>query len=800
MRVSHLADYIVAGEWLVVAAATPVLLFPLLSPGLTAAVLVVLVLTWLLRLMRRKEAWPVTAFNGLIFLLLLAIGVGSLLTVAPQWTIPKLSGVILGLAIFRAVSFTLKERKHVAWAIAVYIAATTGFMLLGFMGTYWEAKKIVMLDRMLQEVIPRLSFFTPELPGGYVNPNQLASIPLFTFPLMLALSIDIGSLSKKRFLTFGVVVILMALSLFVLILSQSRSAWLGGGMATLIVVSHGLLARKNYRRVQIASPLIMLAVVLVIGLLVLASSHFSLAKLFFFDQKAGIPLAGRREAWRHALWILQDFPFTGIGLGMFRVIAPALYPFIFFIPQRLLSDAHNTFLQVGMDTGILGLVSYLGILVVAISLGLRAAHSPDPFIEALGIGVTATLIGIHTYGLLNATALGAKPGIFLWFLLALAGRLGTVPPSPGVRAEVRNYPLPRRSMRPHLAALAFSALLLIGVRADRHTWYSFGKKLALLVQVSPPPERVCLPVESYGTTLRTLHGPMSLFASLTDSKSLVTPTKASAIESAHMALLYMRCAKHLTQEQRERILQYVDAHIDERLAGQLIKLYRLWKPPLPQKMAIAILSTLVAHAPSHPHGNLELARLHYAAKEWNKAIPYAHAIVAASLPRQLHFMRLEAYKILVSSLLKTQQWERAAEIIEEMQRTSCGVKGTIVQKCEVLVESLQEQLRQERMREFRSNLTASRKAFEGKQWAQAIHYAQRVINVDLTEAPPTYTSMQITAYRILIQSLVRQQKCNQAQSVWQELKTRYRGLSGKALLTYQRVLESTDKQLQRCRR
>jgi len=59
-------------------------------------------------------------------------------------------------------------------------------------------------------------------------------------------------------------------------------------------------------------------------------------------------IEGRLEIWNRALAMIQDFPITGIGMGLFGKFADELYPFIHYSPGSI-PHAHNVFLQVAVD-------------------------------------------------------------------------------------------------------------------------------------------------------------------------------------------------------------------------------------------------------------------------------------------------------------------------------------------------------------------------------------------------------------------------------------------------------------------
>jgi uncharacterized membrane protein len=46
----------------------------------------------------------------------------------------------------------------------------------------------------------------------------------------------------------------------------------------------------------------------------------------------------------------------------------------------------------------------------------------------LGIGIVGSLVAFHVYGLTDAIALGAKPGVAFWMILALSAALWRTSP------------------------------------------------------------------------------------------------------------------------------------------------------------------------------------------------------------------------------------------------------------------------------------------------------------------------------------------------------------------------------------
>ena len=98
-----------------------------------------------------------------------------------------------------------------------------------------------------------------------------------------------------------------------------------------------------------------------------------------------ISLESRVEIWNRAQYAIADFPFTGTGLGTFREVVWLLYPLFTIPPGKDIAHAHNIFLQTALDLGLLGLVAYLALLLVAGTVCWRTTRRGDFFARRVAI-------------------------------------------------------------------------------------------------------------------------------------------------------------------------------------------------------------------------------------------------------------------------------------------------------------------------------------------------------------------------------------------------------------------------------
>jgi putative inorganic carbon (HCO3(-)) transporter len=419
-------------EWLGVALAAPLLLFPTLRPGLTAVALVVLAALWLLCWFARGEPWPVTLFNGALLLFAITIPVAVWASAFPPVTLPKATGLVLGLAAFRALVLAVRDRRSLSLAVTALCLVGGAIVAVGLAGVAWPAKVSVL--GVLTERIPRLIASLPGLAAAGISPNQLAGALTLYLPLAVALAWGWRHFRRESvpFLLPAANVVFACLVAGALVLTQSRSGWIGGAAGLLSLVTlWGLSDRRRWMRaLSAALPALALVIVLVVLLYVgpeaVGEALYGVTEESIETVAGVVSLQGRIEIWNRALYAIQDFPFTGCGLGTFRRVVHILYPLFLIPPDTDVAHAHNIFLQTALDLGLPGLIAYLALLGIAMTACWRCAHRGGPLVRATALGLAAGLVGLHVYGLADAVALGSKPGVAFWFALGLTAALPNV--------------------------------------------------------------------------------------------------------------------------------------------------------------------------------------------------------------------------------------------------------------------------------------------------------------------------------------------------------------------------------------
>ncbi|HEX3109288.1 MAG TPA: O-antigen ligase family protein [Thermoanaerobaculia bacterium] len=391
----------VSGEWIALAILSPFFFFPPIgNPVLT--VILVLPAVWIVPAVAGRELVPLTAFNGSLALLLLAVLASLSASFDVLFSAPKVLGVIFGVAVFFALVRTIRERASLDFVVRAFSVAGGLLALVGLLGTDWIHKIVVL--RSITSRLPAVIRGVPGQAEGF-QPNAIAGALVMFIPLQFALATGETSLRQRRahwamFFISGVT----------LLLTQSRGGYLGLAVGCLA------WAMWHSRRSRLFA-----GVSLLFAAIAVAPLWHRIAPFVFGSIGAGVAtdVDSRFELWSRAISMIADFPITGVGMNGFRRVMPAMYPVLLTPLNVDVAHAHNHLLQVALDVGLPGLVAYLALWCGAAALLTGTYRRQDRRGRWIVSGLAAGMIAYFTFGASDAIALGAKVGIFFWVVLGL---------------------------------------------------------------------------------------------------------------------------------------------------------------------------------------------------------------------------------------------------------------------------------------------------------------------------------------------------------------------------------------------
>jgi putative inorganic carbon (HCO3(-)) transporter len=357
---------------------------------------------WPVRWLAHGEPTVRTPGDWAAGLLIVTIPTTLWATALPEITRTQALWLLMGLALFYAVvNWTSSTARTILAAGGLVTAGLALAVLAPFLEGLPVGSGVIAAGSSL--ILGHIS--------NAVNPNVIAGALALLAPLAIALWIF--PLPRRCLWARVLGGVAGSLMVGVIALTASRGAWMGTLAAILVLI--GLRWRWGW----LALPLGLLAALLAVWRI--GIDHAVDAAL---ATRALGGAAQRVEIWSRAIDMLQDFPFTGIGMGAFKQVANLLYPFFLAGPDAEIPHAHNIFLQVGVDLGLPGLIAWLALLILACVCAWlvyrRGRGRNGSLLTGLGAGLLAGQVALVVHGLTDAATWGTRPAVIVWAIWGLA--------------------------------------------------------------------------------------------------------------------------------------------------------------------------------------------------------------------------------------------------------------------------------------------------------------------------------------------------------------------------------------------
>lgn len=382
---------------------------------------------WLARWLGRGHLTVRTPLDWPAVVFLLMIPVTFYTTTDRQTTFAQVSRLVAGLALAYGIVNWGQGPSHVALLGMGLTGVGLGLALIAPVTVAWFSRvKSFLIPAQVYDALPTLVSDT-------IHPNLMAGalVMLLPFPLATLLlspsrfqSVEnqvpgflaqVLDRSWFRLLWHGMAASLMSGAL---LLTKSRAGWGAAAVAVLIILV------RRWRFFLWSIPIGLLSV----GLLMW---RVGISQLLDWVSTGGVVSGwdGRVEIWSRAIYMIQDFPFTGVGVGTFQRIANVLYPFFLAGPDAEIPHAHNLLLQVGVDLGIPGLLAFLAILLLTLWSAFSSvrfyAQTGEQSLAAMAWGGLASLVGMVVHGMMHASTWVVGRAAFLpWAVMGILFALG----------------------------------------------------------------------------------------------------------------------------------------------------------------------------------------------------------------------------------------------------------------------------------------------------------------------------------------------------------------------------------------
>ncbi len=250
--------------------------------------------------------------------------------------------------------------------------------------------------------------------GTFGQPNPFGGFMGLVAPIALMGALGYGwralSAPRSRWLNhdLGLAVFYLLSSVIILIgilMSWSRGAWIGLG-AAIVVTLFAIPRNAKWGSLFLGGAVFVLLLLWVTGVVprsVVDRLSNSTQEFFAFEDVRGVDITPENYAvverlahWQAALNMASAHPLLGIGLGNFEVVYPNYRLLNWFEP---LGHAHNYYLNILAEAGVLGLLAYGNVWSFIMALSWRGRRHPDILSRFVLVGLLGAWVylAVHSF-------------------------------------------------------------------------------------------------------------------------------------------------------------------------------------------------------------------------------------------------------------------------------------------------------------------------------------------------------------------------------------------------------------------
>jgi len=372
-----------------------------IAPGVSNTVIGVMIGAFFLEKIIKKEKLCTLSLQVIIFGVFIVIGALSFInTVSVKESINGMVKIFKFFFIFLVCSESIKDREHFK-KIAISVACAISLIGIDALWQLFSGKDFIR-GNVIQEAIG-LARASASFPGSNAMGVYLTGLT----PLIAGLALFSTRLKSRVFFTLAA--LMGSIGVY---LSLSRGAGLGLFISVLFLT----LLRKN--KIIIWGLILLLVIfpfVMPKNIKVWAKSvNYNLVDLFICETRLSL--------YKNTVHMISQHPFVGVGVntfsknyGKYKVAAVEAVT-----KTQDTMYAHNSFLQMGGEMGLLGLGTFLIFLFFVLkSIWLAFKREKDHFLKALSISVFAAIMAYLINGLTETSLYYARLVMIFYFLIGV---------------------------------------------------------------------------------------------------------------------------------------------------------------------------------------------------------------------------------------------------------------------------------------------------------------------------------------------------------------------------------------------
>lgn len=361
-------------------------------------------MVWLIKISSSNEVKICKSPMNMPILFLILVAFISLLKIVHSTAIHlslwDLSNLLCFIILYFIICETIRTGKQIERILVIFVLIggwTALYGILQYYGIdyfhYWVGNT------------GRKSMFST-----FGNPNFVAEYHIAILPISLIFFLFGSSLWKKVIGGFGFMIASLCL-----LISQTRGSWVGFALSLIFLCI--MLKLKDRKVFAEAKKTIRVILILAI-IILLGFGAADLKKHGLREVKAVVNRAYsiftfgdefRRFVWQGTIIMIKEHPFTGVGLGGFKQHYPEYqakflerdeYPS--YVQASNVPQAHNEFLQVWAEMGILGVAAVIWLVSALFCNGISILKKlKAPYIWKLESGMHAGCFAVLVHAIVS---------------------------------------------------------------------------------------------------------------------------------------------------------------------------------------------------------------------------------------------------------------------------------------------------------------------------------------------------------------------------------------------------------------
>jgi O-antigen ligase len=295
------------------------------------------------------------------------------------------------------IILTVRTKEELSSVLRILLV---GITISGLYGIYQYLVGIPVDPSLTDTTLNEVTFGRAYSTFG--NPNNFAELLVLFLPFYAAAFVNSKGILRKL-----IYIVLFIPPVISLLLTLSRSGWIGFAVAIVVFV---FFVKKWL------IPLIIILALVAFPFL----PQPLYRRILTITNPSDTSVITRFQEYDTVMPVLQNFWFTGLGLGNETFTSVVRNYYIHVKGGKLLQHSHNLYLQIWFEVGFVGILSFLAFLVSTFKKSVRALWSSgDKALKSIIAAAMAAICGVLVIGLAEYVWFYPRVMLFFWVVAGI---------------------------------------------------------------------------------------------------------------------------------------------------------------------------------------------------------------------------------------------------------------------------------------------------------------------------------------------------------------------------------------------